>query len=216
MALFLGLDVGTQGVKALVYDGSSRKVVGRGAQPWSILETTVPGRAEQHPATWVEVCSLTCSVAGHTTHSTVCIVTNCQHLNILQGTIKAAKQALSQVDASRVRGVGVSGQQHGMVVLDVQDKVLRPAKVGADACQQEQKPPVRHTHNASSLLSDCVRWAGRSSQQHATTHHHVAAACSDVVCVRPDSRLLQLWCDTESAPEAAELSKALGYTVVSR
>jgi hypothetical protein len=25
----------------------------------------------------------------------------------------------------------------------------------------------------------------------------------------------QLWCDTESAPEAAELSKALGYTVVS-
>lgn len=55
MALFLGLDVGTQGVKALVYDGSSRKVVGRGAQPWSILETTVPGRAEQHPSTWVEV-----------------------------------------------------------------------------------------------------------------------------------------------------------------
>jgi sugar (pentulose or hexulose) kinase len=28
-----------------------------------------------------------------------------------------------------VRGVGVSGQQHGMVVLDAQDKVLRPAKV---------------------------------------------------------------------------------------
>lgn len=117
----MGLDVGTQGVKALVYDDSSREVVGRGAQPWSILDTTVPGRAEQHPTAWVE------------------------------GTIKAAKQALSQVDASRVRGVGVSGQQHGMVVLDAQDKVLRPAK---------------------------------------------------------------LWCDTESAPEAAELSKALGYTVV--
>jgi sugar (pentulose or hexulose) kinase len=44
-----------QGVKAVVYDGISRKVVGRGAQPWSILETTVPGRAEQHPQTWVEV-----------------------------------------------------------------------------------------------------------------------------------------------------------------
>lgn len=34
------------------------------------------------------------------------------------------------MDAARVRGVGVSGQQHGMVVLDAQDKVLRPAKVG--------------------------------------------------------------------------------------
>lgn len=50
---------------------------------------------------------------------------------VLQGTIKAARQALSQVDAANVRGVGVSGQQHGMVVLDSQDKVLRPAKVSA-------------------------------------------------------------------------------------
>jgi xylulokinase len=49
-----------------------------------------------------------------------------------QGTVKAAKQALSQVDASRVRALGVSGQQHGMVVLDKQDKVLRPAKVSRD------------------------------------------------------------------------------------
>lgn len=70
----------------------------------------------------------------------------------LQGTIVAAKQALAQVDASGVKGVGVSGQQHGMVALDQAGKVLRPAK---------------------------------------------------------------LWCDTESAAEAAELSEKLGYTVVS-
>lgn len=47
-----------QGVKAVVYDGSTRKVVSRGAQPWSILETNVPGRAEQNPSTWVEVCAM--------------------------------------------------------------------------------------------------------------------------------------------------------------
>jgi xylulokinase len=70
----------------------------------------------------------------------------------LQGTIAAAKQALSQVDASAVKAVAVSGQQHGMVALDADGAVLRPAK---------------------------------------------------------------LWCDTESAPEAAELSEKLGYTVVS-
>lgn len=44
-----------QGVKALVYDGASRAIVARGAHPWGILESDVPGRAEQHPATWVEV-----------------------------------------------------------------------------------------------------------------------------------------------------------------
>jgi hypothetical protein len=69
-----------------------------------------------------------------------------------QGTITAAKQALSQVDRSAVKGVAVSGQQHGMVALGADGSVLRPAK---------------------------------------------------------------LWCDTETAPEAAELSQKLGYTVVS-
>jgi hypothetical protein len=46
-----------QGVKAVVYDSTSKQIVGRGAQPWGILESSVPGRAEQHPATWVEVSS---------------------------------------------------------------------------------------------------------------------------------------------------------------
>ncbi|WIA21904.1 hypothetical protein OEZ85_004273 [Tetradesmus obliquus] len=119
--LYLGLDVGTQGVKAVVYDSKLKQIVGRGAQPWAILESTVPGRAEQHPKTWVE------------------------------GTIAAAKQALSAVDRSAVKAVAVSGQQHGMVALAADGSVLRPAK---------------------------------------------------------------LWCDTESAPEAAELSQKLGYTVV--
>lgn len=105
----------------MVYDSKLKQIVGRGAQPWAILESTVPGRAEQHPKTWVE------------------------------GTIAAAKQALSAVDRSAVKAVAVSGQQHGMVALAADGSVLRPAK---------------------------------------------------------------LWCDTESAPEAAELSQKLGYTVV--
>ncbi|KAF6263983.1 hypothetical protein COO60DRAFT_266329 [Scenedesmus sp. NREL 46B-D3] len=120
-SLYLGLDVGTQGVKAVVYDSKLKQIVGRGAQPWGFLESNVPGRAEQDPRTWV------------------------------QGTVAAAKQALSQVDRSAVKGVAVSGQQHGMVALGADGCVLRPAK---------------------------------------------------------------LWCDTESAPEAAELSQKLGYTVV--
>ena len=55
LLLLLLLLLSFQGVKAVVYDGSSRQVVGRGAQPWSIIESNVPGRAEQHPKTWLEV-----------------------------------------------------------------------------------------------------------------------------------------------------------------
>ena len=55
MALHLGLDVGTQGCKAVVYDADQNKVVSRGAYQYGILPSDVPGRAEQHPSLWVEV-----------------------------------------------------------------------------------------------------------------------------------------------------------------
>ena len=90
MALYLGLDIGTQGewwldahcswmhiaqsmhlillacvwgtiwtdlpgAKALVYDADTKAVVARGARAYGIIATNVPGRAEQAPATWIEV-----------------------------------------------------------------------------------------------------------------------------------------------------------------
>ena len=53
--LFLGLDVGTQGCKAVVYCPRQNKVVSRGAYQYDILKSNVPGRAEQHPSLWIEV-----------------------------------------------------------------------------------------------------------------------------------------------------------------
>eukprot|EP00879_Flechtneria_rotunda_P026073 GHRR01027753.1.p1 GENE.GHRR01027753.1~~GHRR01027753.1.p1 ORF type:complete len:103 (+),score=25.44 GHRR01027753.1:96-404(+) len=66
-ALFLGLDVGTQGVKAVVYDSKGHQIVGRGAHLWNIIKSDVPGRAEQHPATWVEVQTMRCKFSTHVT-----------------------------------------------------------------------------------------------------------------------------------------------------
>ena len=66
-SLYVGVDVGTQGTKALVYDSKKNAVVSRGARPYDIEKTKVPGRAEQHPKLWIEVIHL--SILGaHISH----------------------------------------------------------------------------------------------------------------------------------------------------
>ncbi len=99
---FLGIDVGTQSTKALVIDADTGEVVSRGAVAYGLIEGLPKGHMEQHPETWID------AIRG------------------------AARQALHGMDPAAVLGVGVSGQQHGAVVLDEQSRVVRPAKLWCD------------------------------------------------------------------------------------
>jgi D-xylulose kinase len=102
--LFLGLDVGTQGTKALLVDLETRRVLGRASSAYGLIEGLPPGAAEQHPATWIAAVREACA-----------------------GLFRERPH-----DRERVGGVGVSGQQHGLVVLDAQGAVLRAAKLWCD------------------------------------------------------------------------------------
>ncbi|PNG31885.1 xylulokinase [Pseudomonas protegens] len=102
-ALYLGLDCGTQGTKALILDSHSGAVLGLGAAPHSLI-SGANGRREQDPGQWLQAC------------------------------ISATHQALQAagVDGRDILGLAVSGQQHGLVLLDDQGQVLRPAKLWCD------------------------------------------------------------------------------------
>src|SRR5437867_2408646 len=102
--LFLGFDIGTQGTKGLLLDAATRAVVARAGRAYGLIPGLPPGAAEQAPDTWVQA---------------------------LQ-EVAAELLAAPGVDRARVRGVGVSGQQHGLVVLDAHDRVVRPAKLWCD------------------------------------------------------------------------------------
>lgn len=104
MGLAIGFDVGTQGTKGLVVDLESSAVVARAARGYDLIEGLPAGHAEQHPATWVDAVR----------------------------AVAAELVAAPAVDPARVVGVGVSGQQHGLVVLDGLDEVVRPAKLWCD------------------------------------------------------------------------------------
>lgn len=94
MNYYIGLDVGTSSVKAmLTSDSEIIKVVSRD-YPVSYPQQ---GWSEQNPEDWYNQ------------------------------SIDAIKELTSDVDKSSVRAISFSGQMHGLVMLDGNDNVIRPA-----------------------------------------------------------------------------------------
>jgi xylulokinase len=102
MSLFIGIDSGTQSVKAIVFDLITRTVIAEARAPHALISGLPVGHMEQHPADWVAALD-----------------------TVLQ-------EVAGRIDGSRVRGIGVSGQQHGFVPLDQRGEVIRPAKLWCD------------------------------------------------------------------------------------
>ncbi len=94
--MYLGLDLGTSGVKAMLIDGGQRVI---GSANGS-LDVSRPHRgwSEQDPADWVRAAED--AIAG----------------------LKAAHPA----ELAAVKGIGLSGQMHGATLIDAEDRVLRP------------------------------------------------------------------------------------------
>ena len=107
--LFIGVDSGTQGTKAVVYSREQGKIIAEAYAEHQIIETQ-EGRREQEPIWWIEAST---AVIG-----------------------KVLKE--SNVSKQLIRAIGVSGQQHGMVALDLEGNVIRPAKLWCDTETSQQ------------------------------------------------------------------------------
>ncbi|MDK1375380.1 MULTISPECIES: xylulokinase [unclassified Sinorhizobium] len=94
--MYLGLDLGTSGVKAMLIDGE-QKIIGSASGALEVSRPH-PGWSEQDPADWVRATE-----------------------EAIAGLKRAHPDALAAV-----RGIGLSGQMHGATLLDDTDAVLRP------------------------------------------------------------------------------------------
>ena len=94
--MYLGLDLGTSGVKAMLIDGDQR-IVGSANGALDVSRPH-PGWSEQDSADWIRAAKE--AVSG----------------------LKASFPA----ELGAVKGIGLSGQMHGATLLDGDDKVLRP------------------------------------------------------------------------------------------
>jgi xylulokinase len=107
MALLLGYDVGSSSIKATLMDAGTGKALASATSPDRELDILAKqsGWAEQHPDTWWE------------------------HVKLATQKINA-KVAFNAAD---VKAIGISYQMHGLVVVDKNKQVLRPAIIWCDS-----------------------------------------------------------------------------------
>ena len=123
MDYFLGIDISTTAAKALVLTATG-KVAASGSVPQELIQPQ-PGWTEQHPENW------------------------------WAGVVTAIRSALREgnLSADHIRAIGLTGQMHGLVLLDARGKVLRPAILWNDQRTAKQCEAMNQRLGAERLLS---------------------------------------------------------------
>ena len=121
---YLGIDVGTGGTRALLVDEHG-KVRHACTAPHEEMRMEGPLWAEQRPENWWDAAQ------------------------------RAVCGVLEQAHASGgdVRGIGLSGQMHGLVILDAADQVIRPSLIWCDQRSQDQVDAINRAVGKETVLA---------------------------------------------------------------
>jgi xylulokinase len=106
--MYLGIDIGTSSVKAVLIDAEQRILASK-SEPLTV-ERPHPGWSEQDPDSWIEATS---------------------------AAIDALCKEHS-AELKRLRGIGLSGHMHGATLLDHADRPLRPCILWNDGRSAEE------------------------------------------------------------------------------
>ena len=124
--MYLGIDLGTSGVKALLVDGDQR-IIATNAAPLEASRPR-PGWSEQDPSGWIAATELALD----------------------------ALSVSHPKELAAVRGIGLSGQMHGATLLDAADKVLRPCILWNDTRSDKEAAELDADPNFRRLTGNIV------------------------------------------------------------
>jgi len=106
--MYLGLDLGTSGLRGLLVDPEGVPLAS--AEAGYAVAHPHPGWSEQNPADWIAACR----------------------------RVFAALSAAQPAAMKALRGLGISGHMHGATLLDAEGAVLRPCMLWNDTRSHEQ------------------------------------------------------------------------------
>ena len=72
-----------------------------------------------------------------------------------RATVTAAREALSKAGYPEILGIGFSGQMHGLVLLDRDKRLLRPAIIWADQRSADLLPEIKERVGLPLLAQRC-------------------------------------------------------------
>ena len=124
--MWLGIDIGTGGSRALIVNSGGEVVAAHTAAHEDMVMHR-PLWAEQRPENWWDA------------------------------SVKAVRGALATagIPGSGISGIGLSGQMHGLVVLDAEHKVIRPSLIWCDQRSQAQVDWVNDKVGRARVL-ECI------------------------------------------------------------
>jgi xylulokinase len=108
--IFLGIDCGTQSTKVIALEWETGAILASAHRSYGFIEGLPTGAMEQEPSWWKDA---------------------------MEDSITEVLDTLGD-RRQEVKGMGVSGQQHGLVVLDADGNVIRPAKLWCDVSTAPQ------------------------------------------------------------------------------
>ena len=122
MEYLLGIDIGTSGTKTVLFDRDANPITAKTFEYPLYQEQN--GWAEQEPEDWWNA--------------------------VVQG-VQAVLQA-SGVDAADIKGIGLSGQMHGLVMLDENGEVLRRSIIWCDQRTGEEVEDMNRMLGAEKII----------------------------------------------------------------
>jgi len=122
MKYLIGIDLGTSGTKTVLFDESGKSIASATVE-YPLIQPK-NGWAEQDPADWWDAC------------------------------VKTLKQVMekSGISAGDVAGIGISGQMHGLVLLDANGEVLRNSIIWCDGRTTAECAEITETIGAKRLI----------------------------------------------------------------
>ena len=122
MTYYLGADIGTSGTKTVLFDVNGT-VIASATEEYPLYQPQ-NGYAEQQPEDWANAV-----------------------LNTMAAVLKK-----SGVNKDDVKGIGLSGQMHGLVMLDKDNAVIRPAIIWCDQRTEQECAEITEKVGAERLI----------------------------------------------------------------